>query len=140
MSSELASTVNLTSSGKLSLAALLSVEALYAGLRTRSSTVWPSKPLIGFKAEHDEVLTASAPLIMYGPVETTSRPYLPAAPSKHFVTSAGCGPAAGMATRFRKSPVGAVRVKTIVLELGVLMPEIDFALPLPSASNPLITE
>ena len=43
--------------------------------------------------------TLSAPSIMYGPVETTSLPYLPAWPSKHFATSAGIGPVAGIASR-----------------------------------------
>jgi hypothetical protein len=52
------------------------------------------------------------------------------------VTSAGCGPAAGIAIRKRKSPVGAVRLKTIVLLFGVEMPEI--VLPFPEA-KPLIT-
>jgi hypothetical protein len=46
-------------------------------------------------------------------------------PSKHFVTSAGIGPVAGIAIRYRKSPVGFVRLKTIVYGSGMEMPEID---------------
>ncbi len=76
---------------------------------------------------------------MYGPVETTSRPYSPGLPSKHLPTSAGIGAVAGIDMRRWKSPVGFVRLKTIVLSFGVLMPEIVFALPFATASQPLIT-
>ena len=58
-----------------------------------------SNPLIGFSVAHDEASTRSAPSIMYGPVETTSRPYRPAWPSKHLATSTGIGPVAGSASR-----------------------------------------
>ena len=68
---------------------------------------------------------------MYGPLETTSRPYLPGWSSKHLPTSDGIGPVAGIDIRKRKSPVGCVSVKTIVEAFGVLMPLIDFALPAP---------
>ncbi len=71
----------------------------------------------------------SMPFSMYGPVEIRSWPYLPGCPAKQFTTSAGWGAVASIDMRKRKSPVGWVRLKTIVLGLGVLMPEIVFALP-----------
>ena len=44
-----------------------------------------------------------------------------------------------MPMRFRKSPVGAVRLKTIVEVFGHVMPEIDFALPAAYCDQPLMT-
>ena len=67
--------------------------------------------------------TASEPSIMYGPDEITKRPYSPAF-MKHFATSSGIGPAAGIASRYSKSPVGFSRVKAMVLSSGVWMPAI----------------
>ena len=67
---------------------------------------------------------------MYGPDEITKRPYSPGLPLKHLATSCGIGPAAGMPRRCGKSPVGFVRLNTIVLAFGVLMPEIDLRLAL----------
>ncbi len=58
---------------------------------------------------------------------------------KHFATSSGIGAAAGMARRYRKSPVGFVRLKTIVLSFGVSMPEIGFGGPGSVLSRPSIT-
>jgi hypothetical protein len=46
---------------------------------------------------------------------------------KHFATSSGIGPVAGIASRKRKSPVGFSSVNTIVRSSGVSMPEIGFA-------------
>src|SRR5947209_5802284 len=87
--------------------------------------VLPSKPLIGFSAAQDDVLTAPDPANMYGPVAMMSRPYLLAsAPVKHLPTSGGIGAVAGIPRRKRKSPVGCVRWKTIVLAFGVVIPEI----------------
>ncbi len=60
-------------------------------------------------------------------------------PSKHPATSLGIGATAGIVMRNGKSPVGFVSVKTIVLEFGVLTPEMDFASPLPYAWRPWMT-
>ena len=57
---------------------------------------------------------------------------------KHLATSLGIGAAEGSVSRGRKSPVGVVRWKTIVLLLGVLIPEIGFGAPGWTA-KPLIT-
>ena len=65
---------------------------------------------------------------MYGPDAMTYRPYAPGLPSKHFTTSCGIGYTAGIPSRIRKSPVGAVRSKMTVLAFGVLTPEIDLGL------------
>src|SRR5262249_25844121 len=101
------------------------------GLRTRSRIVCPSKPLAGLTFLQFEKSTLSIPLSMYPAVEIMSLPYLPGWPSKHLPASGGIGPVAGIDIRRRKSPVGCVRVKTIVELFGVLMPLIDFALPDP---------
>jgi len=42
---------------------------------------------------------------------------------KHLPTWGGLGAAAGIATRCRKSPVGLVRWKLIVVAFGVTIPE-----------------
>src|SRR5581483_9600410 len=99
MSSALVSTSHWKLSGRFWRAAVVSVFGSYCGFRTSVRCVWPSKPLIGLIVEQDEMSTAAAPLIMYGPVETTSRPYLPGWPSKHFATSFGIGPVAGIESR-----------------------------------------
>ena len=75
---------------------------------------------------------------MYGPDEMTFRPYSPAF-VKHLPTSSGIGPAAGMLSRNRKSPVGCVSVNLIVLSSGVSMPEIVLASPAVNSAMPLMT-
>ena len=74
--------------------------------------------------------------IMYGPDDTTLRPYACALPLKHLPTSTGIGAVAGIASAYRKSPRGCVRLITSVLLFGVLMPEMFF--PLAPAAQPLI--
>ena len=76
---------------------------------------------------------------MYGPLETRSRPYPPGV-VKHLATSRGIGPAAGRLSRYRKSGVGVVRWKVMVRALGVVIPEIVFALPDAKASMPAMVE
>ena len=90
-------------------------------------------------ASHDLMSRFCEPSIMYGPDEITKRPYSPGFPLKQSATSCGIGPAAGMPRRFGRSPVGFVRLNTIVLAFGVLMPETDCASPFATASKPLIT-
>src|SRR5436309_15135914 len=77
---------------------VLSVAWSYAGLRTRVRWVVGSNPDMGVIAVHVEMSTFCAPWIMYGPEETTSRPYPPPV-GKHEATSCGIGAVAGSASR-----------------------------------------
>ena len=74
---------------------------------------------------------------MYGPLDTRLRPYSPAL-VKQPATSFGIGFAAGIARRYRKSPVGSVSLNVIVESSGVVIPEIVFALPSLKACMPSI--
>src|SRR5262245_54064679 len=99
--------------------------------------VWPSKPLAGFTAAHEEMSTLSEPANMYGPVETMLRPYAPALPSKHLPISCGIGAVAGIAIAKRKSPRGLLSLMTIVDAFGVVMPEMF--LPLAPFAQPTMS-
>ena len=58
---------------------------------------------------------------------------------KQPATSLGMGAVAGMASRYRKSPVGWVRWKVIVFGSGVSIPEIVWSGDLALPSMPSIT-
>ncbi len=90
----------------------------------------PSYPLIGFMASH-ELMSRSSASLRSCTARTRSRSgrIHPASPRSTSPPRAGSGlqPACPGATGSRRRAV--VRLNTIVLAFGVLMPEIDFASP-----------
>ena len=130
MSSAFASTMNSNPSGKFSRAAFESVDGLVVRVAHEVRCVWPSKPLAGLSAEHDEASTASAPSIMYGPVETRSA-VLAGLALEALRDLRGIGPVAGIAIAEQEVAGRPGQVEDDRLLFGHLMPEIVFALPAP---------
>src|SRR3954452_15106631 len=111
MSSTFVLTVNVKASGKFSRALVVSVLGSYEGFRTSERVFSPSKPgsVLAATLSQLDASSLSEAAIMYGPEEITTRPYF-AASVKQPATSLGTGPAAGIAMRKRKSPIGFERL------------------------------